>query len=517
MLNHATRGSIPYFSGALAPRLVGLSAVQQIEGLATLPKEQRLMEGYSLYPGMIGFIEVDHTGKVYFRDAGGETPQLKPVGHLYGNGDFSLNNGTRENIFTSDRMMLDPAWMSGVDEPNATPSPLGEELSRTSQAYLQGNKDLSASVRAFCNDFLRDLHGQPLTGKGSRVLIMEESAVSMSNPRAHAAIMGNRCQQIAPDSVMIPVPISTAPAGNLDLREVLLLAKDRKPLTMGGNENMPPGKIESILAKYQHYDRDFQAFESDMVAMVTGELRQFTDGVCNTVSQPNLKPGVINISSGPQGQKFYNAMIEFVYRYPNLRQSIEARFGKEQDGLEGAVARYAEHLLTHPKLCTALGDWHRITRTAAERGQFIVVSAGNHNRPESHYSGSQMVGFNLLGMSPYVISVAASDPHQQPERPEVSTLSPISSRGSVQGWHPTVAFWGANLYAEGLRGNAETGTSGAAARVSGLISLKLQQQPNLTFDQLRQSLASSSVKRPERYTAADYGYGFLDPTRFLTI
>jgi serine protease AprX len=157
---------------------------------------------------------------------------------------------------------------------------------------------------------------------------------------------------------------------------------------------------------------------------------------------------------------------------------------------------------------------------AWHKGIFVVVSAGNRGY------GSPML--NNPATDPYVLAVGASNPNNT-DKVDDDTVPSWSSRGTATRGVDLVApgksiiglrVPGSAIDATAPQGRVGeryfrgSGTSQAAAVVSGAAALLLQQRPTLTPDQLKELLVSTA--RPLKHaTQAEEGAGLLavEPAR----
>lgn len=159
-----------------------------------------------------------------------------------------------------------------------------------------------------------------------------------------------------------------------------------------------------------------------------------------------------------------------------------------------------------------------VTCIAAPVRIVVVVSGGNHGRAHPRLSDP--------AMNPFVVAVGAADPHGTPKADD-DTVPDFSSRGAparrvdltapgqsivslrdpgsiADVEHPTARV--------GERFFRGSGTSQAAAVVSGAAALLLQQRPTLTPDQVKRLLVSTAMPMP-RADAEGRGAGLVDVRR----
>lgn len=157
-------------------------------------------------------------------------------------------------------------------------------------------------------------------------------------------------------------------------------------------------------------------------------------------------------------------------------------------------------------------------RWPGARASSWVVSGGNDGRAHPRLSDP--------AMNPFVVAVGAADPHGTPKADD-DTVPDFSSRGAparrvdltapgqsivslrdpgsiADVEHPTARV--------GERFFRGSGTSQAAAVVSGAAALLLQQRPTLTPDQVKRLLVSTTMPMP-RADAEGRGAGLLDVRR----
>jgi hypothetical protein len=138
----------------------------------------------------------------------------------------------------------------------------------------------------------------------------------------------------------------------------------------------------------------------------------------------------------------------------------------------------------------------RKLREAYDKGIVLVAAAGNAG-PKSPplYPAAD----------PSVIAVTATDRADKP------------FAQANRGKHVAIAAPGVDVLVPAPNGAYQltTGTSVAAAHVSGVIALMLERRPDLTPDEVRAVLAGSAVALPGT-TAVQTGAGLVDPVKALT-
>jgi serine protease AprX len=155
-----------------------------------------------------------------------------------------------------------------------------------------------------------------------------------------------------------------------------------------------------------------------------------------------------------------------------------------------------------------------------KRGVTVVAAAGN----DADGSG----GLDLPAADPFVIAVGATDT-QQTDDPADDTVADFSSRDAVR--PPDVLAPGTDVISLRVPGSTldeefpaarvgdgffrGSGTSQAAAVVSGLVARLLQARPGLTPDQVKALLRAGAAGMPADVSAA--GAGRVDLARTLEL
>lgn len=230
-------------------------------------------------------------------------------------------------------------------------------------------------------------------------------------------------------------------------------------------------------------------------------------------SDPDAK--VVNMSFGASRQDAYEGI------YANLAKgnadSLAEKLGLTPDQVknlkpngtdatvEKAIASYVDKRLDDPdsEYSKNLSDYQAYTKELAEKGISVVVSAGNaHGESPRTYPGSSPdKEFNILAMSDYVISVAASTDNDKNGK-----IADFSSRGGGK-WKPTLAADGTDINAAG---DIVDGTSFSAPTVSGVIGEILERNPNMSFKDIKSHLTSSKSVYDTDATDEEEGAGILN-------
>lgn len=166
-------------------------------------------------------------------------------------------------------------------------------------------------------------------------------------------------------------------------------------------------------------------------------------------------------------------------------------------------------LTSNPEFDRAMKEYQETTKKAADAGKFIVVAAGNDGMSEKMHGVDLPEGreYNWYAISDHVISVGGVDTNNTPGDRSDDRIWGPSSPGSDR-WHPTVSAQGSRLPSDLGHGEIQ-GTSFAAPHVSATIGLMLEQNPDLTFDQVKSILERNSTPLPGS-PASHQGAGTLN-------
>ena len=133
----------------------------------------------------------------------------------------------------------------------------------------------------------------------------------------------------------------------------------------------------------------------------------------------------------------------------------------------------------------------RIITAATEKGVILVAAAGNKGRKPPRSIRQPILE---------VIAVTATDEKDRPYEK------------ANHGNYINIGAPGVDIVAPALKGSygLSSGTSMAAAHVSGVVALLLERDPNLSATQIRTILASSARKPPKPFGEEAIGAGILD-------
>ncbi len=138
----------------------------------------------------------------------------------------------------------------------------------------------------------------------------------------------------------------------------------------------------------------------------------------------------------------------------------------------------------------------RALRAAHDKGIVLIAAAGN---------GGPKSPPLYPGADPDVIAVTATDVNDK-----------VFS-GANRGRYIAVAAPGVDIVVPAPENTYQltTGTSVAAAEVSGIVALLLERNPNLTPDDIRRILTSSAQHPGSKDRDDDFGYGLVDPSKAI--
>lgn len=235
---------------------------------------------------------------------------------------------------------------------------------------------------------------------------------------------------------------------------------------------------------------------------------------------------VINASLGLSRNGIYAGVLDMLIENPNqakilgINPNAIINLETNQEGkivipteIGSAIADYVDQRLDAPDSTyqQARKDYQEITKNAADQGVMVVVAMGNDHQMNPIFERDTPGGdINLLAESHSVISVAASNDNGTKDDVTDDTIADFSSRGNGK-FNPTIAASGENVDTENYQGL--NGTSFAAPKVAGLISQLQQENPDLTFDQVKQMLIDSAYDSSADDLAE--GAGILDADKLL--
>jgi hypothetical protein len=260
-----------------------------------------------------------------------------------------------------------------------------------------------------------------------------------------------------------------------------------------------------ILAKWRLPDVHRAATGKNvLIAMIDSEVDQRHPDLAGAVAD-RLEPIGQEFKPQPHGTGMAGAMAShrrLLGVAPGARILAVNAFGTDSDsaygtteqilkGIDWAIAKGAKVINMSfagprdPLVQLAL-------KKAYEKGIVLVAAAGNAG-PNSEPL--------FPAADPDVIAVTATDVND--------ALLPQANRGA----HISVAAPGVDVLvpAPNAQYQITTGTSVAAAEVSGVIALMLERKPNATPDEIRRALQATARDLGPRGRDDDFGWGLVDP------
>jgi subtilisin family serine protease len=140
----------------------------------------------------------------------------------------------------------------------------------------------------------------------------------------------------------------------------------------------------------------------------------------------------------------------------------------------------------------------RALKGAYDKGIVLIAAAGNAG-PKSPPL--------FPGANPYVIAVTATD------------VDDKLFTGANRGKYISVAAPGVDILVPAPENNYQltTGTSVAAAEVSGVVALLLERNPRLTPTDIRRILTASAKRLGPGERDDNFGFGLIDPLQALQL
>lgn len=224
---------------------------------------------------------------------------------------------------------------------------------------------------------------------------------------------------------------------------------------------------------------------------------------------------VVNMSYGTDLTMFCQLAAQVMDELPELKQAVLGGTPHSDDVVTDPLCQpvvlLAYSAVYHdPLVQEALARYVAATRRAAESGKVLVVAAGNSQRlvNDARNLGVALppdAAFNMFGLSDYVISVGASSTQGTPAQVNDDTMADFSSLGRTD-YHPTVVTQGVQIpvnyptylawLAQSLSNTKSQGISGtsfSAPIVAGAVALMLQQNPFLSFAQVKAAVQAAAV------------------------
>lgn len=431
-------------------------------------------------------IEIHGNGVIMQRGIDG----YEAIGVLTPTGDYQLKNGNKGNLFRSDSAL--------VINYQQHPHPFLRALQNAEQQRAIGSSEIPM-IR-------QNLNAQGYTGRGISVADLEfldlkentdcplgicQEEIIHPHVYSVSAVINDKTWGVAPEAMVFSY--------NMPHPEELDLEEDSLPQL-----------IDGVLVKVLT-DSNFGAAS-----------RQLEQIMRDRALNPSIR--VISVPCGISRVDLYQQVEQAIntkteegdFEFPKTRSAVlgSSIFGNSDQQFQ-SIINFVDHVLdTHPAVLNAHQSYIETTRRAAEQGCIITVSVGNsHNDLPSCYSARADAEYNVLAESPYVIGVAAANTHGSPGQYNKYTVADFSSRGDGHRWNPTIAAPGDEImfptdYGPIAKNRVSSGTSYSEPFTAGVITLMLQKNPNLNFQEVKRILEQTATLG--NFTAADAGAGMLN-------
>jgi len=402
------------------------------------------------------------------------------LGQIFPDGSYQLVNGLQGNVFRDPYVQFEKDMM-------AEQNPFAQTMKAEGRKVAIANSEIPL--------LRKRITGQGLTGEGLKIGILDSIPITNGRmqPSNHSKLVASIIQDpiwgVAPKANVIHI-------GPPYIYQPQIVRDD------------PQAWLNMIVEK--------QCKEFNTTSQQLKTITAFKD--------PALR--VLSLSQGRARATFYRELWSSLrvrneqdqYQFPYTRAMIlgPALYGTEQQQRQ-AVVRFVDQVFENsPVLKQSQQRYIEATQKAAQNGINLVVAMANeHGEFPCLFPLAPGAEMNELAKSPYVISVAASNTNGTPGFRQDDRLANFSSHGDGALWNPTLAAPGHRLgvsfpFGEQAPNYVANGTSVAAPYVAGVISLMLQKNPTLTFEQIKNKLQYNAVKSPE-YSTAEVGAGFLNP------
>ncbi len=490
-------------------------------------------------------------GTLYVLVGNGDQAKLREVGSVRADGSYRLLDGREGSIFANE----DVALGLGYNMPhNHFAGDLGKALKKNFEARAKENTQAYADRlrKAIADKKFVDPNGKPITGAGIKAVILEDTKDVEDGVRTRwdhagqvAEMLDNKDVGIAPGVSSRGMTPPLAKSGPINFRnrmypiekamkareKELSEARDGKPVSPEELQADPTVKslqtrLDAIRAEQvrekEMLNKNPERLGAHLRQVLADGIDKFSDGVEAIMKRNDPAERLINISDGASAASLFQYLQGHLQgperdRYPQLTREI-LRFRQDGDTENQAIMRYIRHALDGGREDEkALERWRDISRKAAESGRVIVIASSNTAPDASLDPILPGWSFNDLAKSSHVLRTATANAQGTPDNNADDTIAFHSGRGDGR-WNPTVAIPADDLETPIMRrfSRINGGSSVAAPRLSGVVALMLQMNPNLSFDDI-QSILREAATPNRRYTERDQGAGFLDPVRALEI
>lgn len=230
---------------------------------------------------------------------------------------------------------------------------------------------------------------------------------------------------------------------------------------------------------------------------------------------------VINASFGFCRSDVYGSVMQALMQNPSLAPVVgldptdTAKIVADSNNqlqapqnVSDAVVHYVDNQLNAPDSAfqKSLVNYQDVTHQAAQKGIVTVVASGNNHKDAAPFTAHGALGADtsFLAESQDVISVAAST--KADDGSSGRKIADFSSWGDGQ-YNPTIS---ANGVGVDTKYGPQDGTSFAAPQVTATVARMLQNNPNLTFQQVKTILQNTATDIVPNNTDSD-GAGDINP------
>lgn len=444
-------------------------------------------------------VSLDSQGNLYRKDTGSNyytgQPPLILIGKVQPNGQFRLISGEEGNIFSSALIRL------AVGD---TRTPYGEALRQTERIRALQNSEIPW-IR-------KNLTQKGWTGQGVTVAIIEPE-IKEEKP------MESQLHTFAVASVITDPRYGVAPKAEVKFFD----AGDGGSNLIISQPSVWNGKVIPPLQD------NVDDLNQRIAETVVYGYQNMAVKLQKIIERHDPAIRLINMSMSGNRLDLYLNLADILkekdeegdFKYPNLRAVIlgpgaESAKLDDEEILQNSIYYVDAIMKNHPAIRQAGVYYQEATRKISQAGIIIVVSASN-NRDRLPYALKTQSGwdYNELAMSPYVISVAASDTQGTPGEQGDDTVAPFSSAGDRYQWNPTLAAPGTGILVPRWTApnGVQYGTSFSAPYVTGSIALMLQKNPTLSFSQVKNILQNTAVHVPISHHLV--GSGLINPVAAL--
>lgn len=348
------------------------------------------------------------------------------------------------------------------------------------------------------------LKAMGLTGAGVRVRVLEVENWG-DHPKAVTGIINHEWHGLAPGVAVELDAVYSDSYPQQPIGKMLRNAVANSGLPKGHPQAWVRGLRDTLITAVRDSFRD-----------AAREVREFT-----------YKSGarVLNMSFGSSLTSYYDLVDRMLVFYPELHDGFFADTPgpmSEAQQLQKIVKFVNDTLIESDQVMQSYHNYVNATSEAARSGKTIVVAAGNWQDDMERIRNKgvrmpQWAAMNVMGLSPNVIAVGASSTNGTPNNLLDDKVALFSSNGNEQ-FPVTLATQGVQASVSyvlftSLDGQVN-GTSFAAPLATGVIALMLQQNPHLTFEQIKSILQTTAMDTPA--PMAKEGAGMLDVMKAVT-